>query len=993
MKKLTLLLSLFLAAAGLTTATAQETGDSPTADFPFALTTIVDGEFAENTQWYTMDIAASSLHLVDTGDAEYMELSGGVQEFTDAELWCFVGNATDGISIYNKQAGTGKRLASPKTMSGADGGTAYVVVKADGDDNYSYLWDFSTSDKLSGTTAYYLNQHGVSANKINNRNGKLAFWTTGADAGSSVVIRSQSGTFTVSLAHGTFTASNPNKTYHQTWSSNEMSGFTFGCAKNNMQSSENNIVILTGGSSCTYTITAPVGYNVTGFSFDAVNLNGGTFHQTITAGEQTITTTATPQHFEVSGLEERTAAFVQTGSNGQGVVLTNFTVHIERSKIVPEPYTGIFVCKGSEIPYRIPAIAKAGNGDLVAVADYRHSRADIGMANYGRIDLHARISKDNGQTWGDVFPIIEGQGKNSPDFMNVGFGDPCIAADSESGRMLVMSCAGNVSFPGGTRDNHQCMARFYSEDNGQTWSAPEDISESIYSQFDDSPFGPVRAMFIGSGKISQSKTTKIGDYYRLYCAVLVKDKNGSNINFVLYSDDFGGNWKVLGGTDVTPIPSGGDEPKADELPDGSVLISSRSTGRLYNIFTFTNTEKAEGSWGAATRSLASDNNGICNQGGNPVNGEIMIIPAVRKSDNQPVYIALQSVAFGPNRANVGIYYKELAGLSDFDTPENFAKDWDGRHQSSYLGSAYSTMAWQDDNKLAFIYEEDLYSCNGGYSIVYKNYSLEQITDSAYTYNTEGIDAQSFIQPGVSDKVANITAGNPGTFVGMYSAAGMANIDEALKAYEAAPSKNAYEALNTALFSADNKVTIEAGRLYRLRNYGRGGNMYLKAKDGGLTAGTLNTEDKDQLFAFMIDENGNWNILNEDRNAYISPTGATETQIPMTESKDEAGRYKVTSDTQGRSALLCQNPAAGVTAIHLAGDKTRLVPWYASSPAANDASFWYIEPTDMAVTGIGETETETVTKEVKLYDLTGRRVTTPAKGGIYVTSDRRKVFAK
>ena len=218
----------------------------------------------------------------------------------------------------------------------------------------------------------------------------------------------------------------------------------------------------------------------------------------------TLKSTGAKQHVQVSDLEDRTAGFTQSGAN-KGLTFSDFSVTVRRSFVKPEPFFVVFETPTtSAIPYRIPAIARAYNGDLIAVADYRHSRADIGMANNGRIDLRARISKDNGQTWGEIFDIVQGKGGNSPDFMNVGFGDPCIVADRESGKVLVLSCAGNVSFPNGTRDNHQNIARFYSEDNGQTWSKPEDIAESIYSQFDKRADGPVRAMFIGSGKIIQS---------------------------------------------------------------------------------------------------------------------------------------------------------------------------------------------------------------------------------------------------------------------------------------------------------------------------------------------------------------------------------------------------------------------------------------------------------------------------------------------------------
>ena len=131
------------------------------------------------------------------------------------------------------------------------------------------------------------------------------------------------------------------------------------------------------------------------------------------------------------------------------------------------------------IPYRIPAIASMEDGTLICVADYRFSRQDIGVAKDGRIDLHLRISRDNGKTWGEITTLVEGKGAESPDFMNVGFGDPCIVADRESDRVMVMSCAGNVAYVKGQRDYHQGIARFYSEDGGKTWSAPTDIAESI----------------------------------------------------------------------------------------------------------------------------------------------------------------------------------------------------------------------------------------------------------------------------------------------------------------------------------------------------------------------------------------------------------------------------------------------------------------------------------------------------------------------------------
>ena len=391
----------------------------------------------------------------------------------------------------------------------------------------------------------------------------------------------------------------------------------------------------------------------------------------------------------------------------------------------------------TDIPYRIPALATANDGTLIAVADYRHSGTDIGVTDKGRIDLHYRLSHDNGNTWSDIMPLIEGKGDKSPDFMNVGFGDPCIVADRESSRVLVLSCAGNVSFQNGTRHNHQNIARFYSEDCGKTWSNAEDIAESIYSQFDKSTYGPVRSMFVASGRIMQSRMTKVGEYYRLYCAVLVRDKYANHMNYVLFSDDFGMSWKVLGNINEPAVYKTADEPKVEELPNGTILISSRyNNGRYYNLFTYTDVNSGAGTWGTAAFSGAT-NNGVESKE-NSTNGEVMLIPVTRIADNEPMHILLQSVPLGPNRKNVGIYYKELANeFEDYISSDDVAQGWDGVIQVTNLNSAYSTMTWQSDNRLGFLYEEETHGTSnlayGGYTIVYECFDIEDLTEGKYTY--------------------------------------------------------------------------------------------------------------------------------------------------------------------------------------------------------------------------------------------------------------------
>ena len=916
------------------------------AQLPFKTTTIVDGQFAANTTWYTMQIGSAQHLISDNGTADRISLQKTLTDLSATELWCFVGDATTGYQIYNKNAGPDKVLASSASMVamngyGGTGGSTYPTMQPVGDlpEGYIAAWDIQPSDKLANTEGFFFVLHGTDY-ALNNFGGigTLAFWAEGKDANSTITIAFAETTTEINGSNGTFTSSNAAGNWHGTWSSTELPGFTFSTVQNNMILEDGHIVVYSGLSgSCTHRLTAPEGCVVHALNFDVANQGGSSdYALTFSVYGNTYPTSATKQNITVADINERIASYTQSGAN-KGVVLTDYKVTIRRSLIVPEPHFEVFPTPTTgAIPYRIPGIAKAYNGDLIAVADYRHSRADIGMATNGRIDIHARISKDNGATWGDIFPIIEGQGgaAASTNSMYVAFGDPCIVADSESPRVMVLTCSGNVSFPNGQRNNHQGIARFYSEDNGQTWGKPVDISEDIYKQFDVRTDGGIRCMFIGSGKISQSKTVKVGDYYRLYCAPLVKLANGSNVNFVLYSDNFGETWSVLGGVENSPIPSGGDEPKADELPDGSVLISSRTSGgRIYNIYTFTDTEKGEGSWGAAKWSNNS-NHGVVAES-NSTNGEILFVPVVRHADQKPLYLALQSVPFGGGRANVGIYYKELETLADFVSPDSIAKDWDGRHQSSYLSSAYSTMCWQADNTLAFVYEEDTHGTSGGgYTIVYKNYSIEQITDSAYSYSPDVV-AHDIVKAGIhTRKIQSVD-----NLVGGYSADAVAVVDEAIAAYEAQPSLSTYEAINKACLNAP-RLAVEPGQIYRIRNYDRkNASLYLTPEASRYTAATSNLNNANQIFTFVPAATaGEYYLHNPNYGTYLGKLTAQETQPAVVAQTADAGTWTISSDANGISQLINVNRTCSLDGLHLAGDNQRLVPWHSTSAA----SWWYIE---------------------------------------------------
>lgn len=478
-----------------------------------------------------------------------------------------------------------------------------------------------------------------------------------------------------------------------------------------------------------YTLTAQSGWVITGYSFDFTATDPAKPCGVTGPDGKKLTSSSAVQHIKATGLYDKSVVAFAMNDANHAINVSNFVVTWETDSAANTELPGYTVFDNSgAVPYRIPAIGTAANGDLVAVADYRYSKADIGS---GRVDLHLRISQDNGQSWGEIMmpDNFKGDGQMTTwRHDKAAYGDPCIVGDRESSRMMIVSCSG---FPGffSKDEKHLGWARWYSDDNGQTWTGPEYIDMKYIYEPLAAAGTPVNGFFVGSGKIHQSRYIKKDKYYRLYCVGSTQENGGNKKNWVLYSDDFGESWDFLGGLKHAPIVNTADEPKAEELPDGSVLLSSRDVnGRYYNIYTFSGNDGISGSWGEKALSSSANKGLIANNG---CNGEVQVVPVVRKADGVKTFIALQSLPTS-GRKYVSIFYKDLTDKETYASPANFAKNWDGRYVVSNTSSAYSTWSWQKDNALAFIYEEG--GGNGGYDIVYKRIDIPTLTGGKYDFD-------------------------------------------------------------------------------------------------------------------------------------------------------------------------------------------------------------------------------------------------------------------
>ena len=120
--------------------------------------------------------------------------------------------------------------------------------------------------------------------------------------------------------------------------------------------------------------------------------------------------------------------------------------------------------------YRIPAIVKNKNGDIIAFSEGRVDHA----GDYGNVNIVYKISKDNGKTWG----ALQVAAKNE----KLQAGNPAPVVDVydpayPQGRIFLFYNTGN-NHEGEVRKGNGLRELWYitSTDGGQSWSQPVNIT-------------------------------------------------------------------------------------------------------------------------------------------------------------------------------------------------------------------------------------------------------------------------------------------------------------------------------------------------------------------------------------------------------------------------------------------------------------------------------------------------------------------------------------
>lgn len=403
--------------------------------------------------------------------------------------------------------------------------------------------------------------------------------------------------------------------------------------------------------------------------------------------------------------------------------------------------------------YRIPVILKDNDGNLIALYDDRHTdNADLGNHE---IDILAKTSTNNGESFDNAVMAVNGDGSSS---FGYGHGDAAAVCDRETGDILVLSASGqyglgssnaSATISGSTYtlnlDEIIRIGKSVYSKSTNSWGGCEDISEQIYNLYASDIYrkswgktSGIQGMYVSTGRLCQSSKIKVGSHYRIYAVLNTCNKSTGNNPGprVICSDDFGSTWKALGGVTSTPC-SGGDETQIEELPDGNLLLSSRvrsGTGRIFNVFTYTDVPTYEtGAWATAVTSGSSNTSGQTYAAS--CNASLMIVKALRKSDNSVVNIVLQSACMSSSRMNMGIYWKELPAMHPYKYAD-FQTGWNSFSINSEY-ACYSSMVLTKDGKVGIFYESqaDNTSNSGIYDLMFNKYSLEDITNSQYSAMT------------------------------------------------------------------------------------------------------------------------------------------------------------------------------------------------------------------------------------------------------------------
>lgn len=210
--------------------------------------------------------------------------------------------------------------------------------------------------------------------------------------------------------------------------------------------------------------------------------------------------------------------------------------------------------------YRIPAVVTTNSGTVLAFSEARKK----GCSDTGDIDLVMKKSTDSGATWSDLKIIWDDQA-------NV-CGNPAPVVDKETGDIHLLSTWNNgedheSEIINGTSIETRLVYHLKSNDDGETWSEPKNITQSTKKEdWTWYATGPVHGIQLERG-LHKGRLV-------IPCDHIERDSK-KYYSHAIYSDDHGTTWELGESTPIDQV----NECTVAELSNGDILLNMRNYDR------------------------------------------------------------------------------------------------------------------------------------------------------------------------------------------------------------------------------------------------------------------------------------------------------------------------------------------------------------------------------------------------------------------------------